>query len=184
MNTKILFLSTLVMAIALGCVNTIDYQAPQQVNQNSSFQSIVYTEAVDSLPLPGYTITGLLEVLVPEGWSVDSVFLDGYSFYGLMSSGSSGWAAEEYPPGIGYKWVSFYASELTGDYGDTGQATVYITSGDSAGVYTTAAIGVIIVVEPWVAYLREGDPCSCSVEINPLNLEQETWGSIKLELGE
>lgn len=183
MRTILLALLSVGVAVMLGCVQTTSYEVPSQIDTNTSFQAVVYTEVVDSLPLPGQTFTGLLAVLIPIGWSVDSVCLDGYGYSDFMIPTSSGWISEyEYPPGSGYEWISYGTSEhVTGDLGDTGHANVFITSGDVPGSYTTAALGAFLANQPYIAYFWEGDPCSCLVEVTPLNLEQETWGKIKSE---
>lgn len=183
MRTKLLMAVATGLAIMLSCVSTTSVEAPVEVDPITTFQATVHTEIVESNPAADSSYFGILSVLVPEEWSVDSVLLNGYGYNCLMLPGDLGWQPEAtYPPEAGYEWIGFHSTQkLVGELGDTGQATVFITTGATTGPYTTAYLAAFLAVQPTVGYLYEGDPCSCMVEVTPLSFEQETWGHIKSE---
>jgi hypothetical protein len=183
---KSVLVVTFALALMLGCVETTSVEAPDEVEPSTTFQAIVHIAVVDTNALPDSSFTGLLSVLIPDEWFVDSVFVEGYGYSGPMLQGDCGWQlGDTYPPESGYQWVGFHTpQELTGWLGDVGQATVFVSTDENLGTYTTAYLGRILALSPSVGFLYEGDPCSCAVEVTPLHLEQETWGAIKTELGE
>ena len=176
MSTKFSMLIASVLTIVLGCVETTSIEAPSEVNPNVSFELTVHTELTHA----ANTSWGELAILIPEFWSVDSVFGDGYEYVGpLEFSGIGGWPADLFPPSIGYVWWLFYCPELLyGDSAETGYAIATIITDDSIGTFQVASIACASVEkEPWF----DGVPCSCTVDVTPLNLEQKTWGYIKAE---
>ena len=178
MRTKLLVLIAAGLAIMLGCVETTSIEAPAEVYCNTPFQITVSTIATDSTSIG---TNGHLAILIPVTWSVDSVCFDGYGNNGpgilLGWVGSGDWPANSYPPTSGYEWYNTLAENaVTGQIGETGQAIVTITPDEVTGIYQIASLaGAGQYMEPsW-----DGDPCSCTVEVTPLNLQQETWAHIK-----
>lgn len=179
MRTKLMVLLAAGLAIILGCVETTSVEAPSEVSPNVAFEVIVNTE----LTQEGYYF-GHLAILIPESWSVDSVYCDGYQYTGPFDiwcpePGEWCWATDSFPPAAGYEWwYSDSNSYLQGDLGETGYGIVTITTSDSIGISQMAFIAFgMYEKEPYY----DGVPCSCMVEVTPLSLEQETWGHIKSE---
>ena len=168
------------LAIMLGCVGTTSVEAPGTVNPVCTFQVIVNTLLIDSCSLP--ECGGLLAILIPMEWSIDSVYATGYGYSGPMLLDSVGtWPTNIYPPSTGYEWVDFVTPDNTlyGSIGDTGHATVTIMTGDSLGTFSLAFLAAEFNPPGDLHWV--GDPCNCTVEVTPLNLQEETWGHIKSE---
>ncbi len=181
MRTKLFMLISVGLAILLGCVDTTGVDAPSQIDPNTTFECTVNTIG-DSLN-PGAPDIGYLAILIPEIWSVDSVYGEGYGFTGSMDSIPN---VQTYPnytdPPVGYEWSMWETPvPLTSYPGDSGYAIVNINTSDSLGefqlVFYTGSAGSI---EP----IWEDTPCSCTVEVTPLNLQQDTWAHIKSDLAQ
>ena len=177
MRSKLVIVLSAGLAIMLGCVQTTSVEAPSDVNPNVSFEVTVNTELTQ-----GSYGDGNLAILIPEIWSVDSVYCDGYQYTGPFSVPDTvffGWANDSFPPNAGYEWwYSSSPATLSGDSGETGHVTVTITTSDSIGTFKLAFIA-FSTYEHQPYY--DGVPCSCTVEVTPLSLEQETWAHIKSE---
>jgi len=171
MRARLLVLVSAGLAIMLSCVETTSVEAPAEVNPNTSFTVTINIAAFDS-----GTETGYLAILIPEIWSVDSVYGVGYGYSGPLSNdGPTGMLSA---PASGYEWSSWKTPvELYTDSGETGYANAVISTSDSLGTFQLAfCAGHYGSYHPyWEDY-----PCSCLVEVTPLNLEQETWGYIKV----
>ena len=170
------------LAILLGCVETTSVQSPADINPNESFTVILNTLATDSSW--NGPKTGLLAILIPEIWSVDSVHGEGYGYFGSLEFYGFVSGPEAYLPhaSSGYHWAIWDTPiALSVDSGDTGYVNANITSTDSLGVFQLAfCCGFVGPYTPgW-----EDSPCSCLVAVTPLNLEQTTWGTIKSSMGE
>ncbi len=178
MRTKLLILASAGLAIIIGCVETTSVEAPSEINPNTPFQVIVNTVQTDS---GGNTVNGCLSSMIPETWTIDSVYVSGYGFAGsLEMMGWEGFPSDSYPPSPGYGWFDARHYGFSGQSGDTGYAVVTIIPDDSLGTFQLAFLAA--VKDPMKGgYLWEGDPCSCIVEVLPLSLEQETWAHIKSE---
>lgn len=177
MRTKLLILLSAGLAIMLGCVETTSVETPGTVNPDCTFQVIVNTVLVES-PYPEPCL-GVLAVLHPIGWVIDSAYCNGYGYSGPMVGPYPGSYMELPPPSAGYEWHHFYTpdNDLFGEPGDTGFGNVFILPNDSLGTFSLAFLAGALggIGDP----VWSGDPCSCSVEVTPLSLEQETWGNIK-----
>ena len=190
MKSKLIVFVTLALAIMLSCVSTTSVEAPAEVDPNQIFEVTVHTELTEQY---SGDVTGLLAVLIPSIWTVDSVFCDGYGYTGpfvfLYSDSTSYWPSvneavppdDLYKPATGYIWWVFKGNPLYGDSGETAHATVFVTTNDSLGQFQMAFLAAMT---GQTAYGWDGDPCSCLVEVIPLNLVNETWGAIKSELGQ
>ncbi len=187
MRTKLLILASAGLAIMLSCVSTTSVEAPAEADPNQIFEVTVHTELTEQY---GGDMTGLLAVLVPSIWTVDSVFCDGYGYTGPFvfsysdsmyywpSVDEEALRADLYKPATGYIWWVFAEDSLYGDLGETAHAAVFVTTNDSLGQFQMAFLAAVTGQgnTNW-----NGDPCSCIVEVTPLQLEQETWGYIKSE---
>ena len=179
MSMKLLVIVAVGLLMALGCVETTSVEAPEEVDAGSSFQVTVNTVVVDT---SSDDECGVLAVLVPDVWSVDSVICHGYGYFGPFDNvqPGGGWPDEHYPPSTGYQWWLFQSpdSNLNGDSAETAYANVTITTNDTLGSFQMAFLaGVFCGMGE--DHFFEGDPCSCTVEVMPLILQQETWASIK-----
>ena len=179
MRTILLVLISAVLAIMLSCVETTSVEAPVEVDPSISFEVTVNTELTVQ---HGGDEWGELAVLVPTAWSVDSVICDGYGYIGPFNApypDSLGWAEYYYPSSAGYQWWHSRSpqSNLYGDSAETGYAIVTISTNDTLGTFQMAFLAAMW--EGMGAPYYEGDPCSCTVTVTPLNLQQETWGYIK-----
>lgn len=181
MRTKLLLLTTAVLTIILSCVETTSVEAPADIDPNTTFMVTVNLVDTDSFWVEDYIV--YLAVLIPEIWSVDSVYGDGCGFAGPLDTLSAGQIYGPYfahPPASGYLWSSWETPVgINGDYGETGYAEVFISATDSLGLFQLAFCAATWGygdVPNWEDY-----PCSCIVEVTPLNLQQETWGHIKAE---
>jgi len=184
MRTKLLVLIAAGLAIMLSCVATTSVEAPAEVDPNQSFEVTVNTELTEQ---NSGDYWGELAVLVPTTWNVDSVFCDGYGYLGQFNTpypDTIGWAEYYYPSSDGYQWwhSRSLTSDLYGDSAETGYAIVTITTNDTLGTFQMAFLAAMW--EGMGAAYYEGDPCSCMVDVTPLNFQQETWGYIKTELGQ
>lgn len=160
-----LFFSSLGITILSGCVITTGVEAPSQVFPNSTFQAVVTVE----IDADGEDI-GQLGVLIPQGWNADNVTYAGpYSGVMLYDSTYSGGGCSPWD-----HWIGFATAEsLACVEGDTFEITVSIYTDGIIGFVDIAFIG-----EPSPQYAV---PCSTTVEVVELNLEQSTWGAVKSE---
>jgi len=158
----------------LGCVETTSVEAPAEVDPNTSFEVTIYTITTDSGSSDGY-----FAILTPEIWVVDSVYGVGYGYSGLLNSTTIG-LGELPPPAQGYEWTAWRTVPvmLHADSGETGYAIATITTIDSIETFQLAFCAG---TEGYAWPNWEETPCSCTVEVTPLNLDQETWGRIKSE---
>jgi len=190
MRTKFALLASAGLAIMLSCVSTTSVEAPAVIDPNQTFEVTVHTEL--TVQYSG-DMAGLLAVLVPSIWTVDSVFCNGYEYTGPFefhySDSMYYWPSVDdeallgdlYRPATGYIWWVFGADPFYGDSGETAHATVIVTANDSLGQFQMAFLAAA-TGQGYPSW--DGDPCSCIVEVSPLNLEHETWGTIKSELGQ
>ncbi len=179
MRTKLLVLISAGLAILLGCVETTGVQAPTAVSPNTSFTVIIDVMSSDSNWYPA--IVGLA-VLIPEIWEVDSLYGYGFGYSGTLDTLDYHFDPPwQHPAPGGYIWSCWQTPvAVVGDSGETGYAEAYISVSDSLGLFQLAfCAGYLNTIGP--DFWWEEDPCSCVVEIVPLNLEQETWGHIKSE---
>lgn len=180
MRSKLIALAMFALAITIGCAETTGVNAPSQVNPGTHFMA-----TVDVICTYSWSPTVCcLAVLIPEVWSVDSIYGEGYGESGLLDTmGVYGNPPWQYPAPSGYHWSCWETPvPISGDSLETGFAEVYISVTDSLGIFQLAfCAGYYHPIED-VSW--EENPCSCLVEVTPLNLEQETWASIKSELGQ
>lgn len=92
--------------------------------------------------------------------------------------GNSPW---QHPAPSGYLWSCWETPvPILADSGETGYAEAFISVTDSLGPFQLA-----LYASYWHSmgseFYYEDHPCSCTVEVTTLNLEQETWGYIKQE---
>ena len=184
MRTKLLILTSAGLAIILGCVQTTSVEAPSEVNQNTTFTAT--TNVIASYSSLASSTTCCLAILIPEIWTLDRVYGygEGAGFSGpLDTMGAHGNPPWQHPAPSGYLWSCWETpAPILADSGETGYADALISVTDSLGIYQLAfCAGLYNPIEDvnWEDY-----PCSCTVEVTLLNLEQETWGSIKSKLGE
>jgi len=184
MRSKLLVIITASIAIILSCVETTSVVAPAEVNPNTTFMATINVVDTDSLFEEDKTVC--LAILIPEIWSVDSVYGDGCEYSGpLDTMGVYGnpppqW---QHPAPSGYLWSCWETPiPINADYGETGYAEAYISTTDSLGLFQ-----LVFCAGYWADastphhFQYEDNPCSCAVEVTPLSLEQETWGHIKSE---
>ena len=174
--------SVLILAALSACVSTTDVEVPDFVYPDSSFQAVVTCE-IDS----SGAAYGFLGVLVPYGWEADSVMFTEVSgdlppYSGIMiMDNSSIWIFEDaYPSGSENHWIAFWNTDWYYSYQQGDVYTITLT------IHTNSIIGSVDIAFLAVAgvlglddYLWNGDPCSTTVEVVELNLEQSTWGSVK-----
>ena len=164
----------LILALVAGCVSTTNVNAPGQVNTNSSFQAFV-TVVVDE---GGGEAIGELGVLVSNEWDAYNVTYtcpnSGIMFY----NEDLALEFESYfPSSSSDHWIGFdTGSLLSGMAGDCYEVTVTVHTDDMIG---TVDIAFLCKVCLWF----NGNPCSTTVEVVGLNLDQSTWGAVKYEFG-
>ena len=176
MRTKLMVLVAAILTIILSCAETTSVEAPGEIDPSTNFEVTINTMTTN--PEPSLSSYGYLAILIPEMWIVDSVYCVGYGYSGPLDA----WwntPSEYFPPASGYEWSGWRTPVvLHGDSGETGYANAIITTIDSLGTFQLAfCAGTDHVLGP----LWEDTPCSCTVEVTPLSLEQETWGHIKSE---
>ena len=164
--------SVVILAALSACVWTHSVEAPDQVDTYSSFLAVVAVEIAEDYPTP---LNGHLGVLVPIGWEADSVTYTGPNS-GSMSY--SGWIEENlenwYPSSSSDHWIGFISdSSYPCNQGDKYEITVTIHTDSTLGFVDIAFLGMGSLLG------HIGYPCSTTVEVVELNLEQSTWGSIK-----
>ena len=176
MRTKLLILISAGLAIMLSCVETTSVEAPAEVDPNTAFEVTINTLSTDSGGARGY-----LAILIPEIWTIDSVYGSGYGISGTLDSiNSSNLYLPQ--PAAGYEWFAWKTPVIAfADSGEIGHAITTITTVDSLGTFQLA---VCAGTEGYAWPNWEESPCSCMVDVTPLNLQQETWGYIKTELGQ
>lgn len=164
----------LILAVVSGCVSTTDVDTPDQVNPNSTFQAIVTVE-VDE----GGTAMGYMCVLVPNGWGADSVTYAGpYSGNMIYDEDVTEYIESYYSSASWDHWIGFQSENaVEGAEGDIYEFTMTIHTDPIMGFVEIAFLG-IVDVDGWC---WNGDPCSTTVEVVELYLEQSTWGSVKSE---
>lgn len=157
----------------VSCISTTSITSPTIVYAGSSFE-IEITAVVED----DGEAWGLLGIVVPSGWEASNVSYNG-PFQGLMVPHS---AFDEFECAYWDHWIGFRSDSVrTGSTGDVYHyfATIHtdMLIGD-VDISCLAAISDIDTPE-W-----NGDPCSVSVEVLELNLNQSSWGGIKTEFSE
>ena len=171
---RILNIESILLLVAIsGCVSTIAVEAPDQVDTNSSFQAIVIVQ-VDSVE----EAYGQFGVLLPNGWDADSVTYTGPNNGDMLFDESwSEYFENEYPSSPFDHWIGFQSDSAH-------QGNIWDIYGITVRIYTDDVIGnVDIAFLGMVSGIWNGDPCTTTVEVVELNLEQSTWGSVKSQFG-
>ena len=174
--------SILILVAVSACLSTTGVVAPEQVNPNSSFITVV-TVQVDSSSASIYR--GYIGVLVPIGWEVDSVTYSGPNSGNMHPFGASSELNLELliPSSHNDHWLEFKAdTTFLSSQGETYEVTMRIHTDSKYGSFDIAFLGYTIYMGgAGPQYSWNGDPCSTTVEVVELNLEQSTWGSVKSE---
>ena len=178
----------LILAVLSACVSTTDVEAPDQVDPNSSFQAVGTFLIHESYGFSWGGRNGYLGVLIPIGWVADNVTYE--KVQGSQpNSGKMFYNADvvlacesHYPSAPSDTWIGFASdSGYPYEIGDIYEVTVIIRTDSTIGLVDIAFLGM--GYDPMGAYRWEGDPCSTTVEVVGLNLEQSTWGTVKSEFG-
>lgn len=164
----------LILAFVSGCVSTTNVDAPSQVNTDSSFQALVTVEIDEG----GGEAIGELGVLVPNEWNADNVTYTGPNSGSMFYNEDLALEFESYfPSASSDHWIGFDTGSLiSGMVGDCYEVTVTVHTDD---IIRTVDIAFLAKVCLWF----NGSPCSTTVEVVQLNLEQSTWGAVKSEFG-
>lgn len=164
--------SVLILAALSACVYTHSVEAPDQVDTYNSFLAVVAVEVAQDYPSP---MNGYLGVLVPIGWEADSVTYTGPNSGSMLYwEGTVEFCEYNYPSSSSDHWIGFISdSSYSCNQGDEYEITVTIHTDSTLGFIDIAFLGL----GGQFGYI--GDPCSTTVEVVELNLEQSTWGSIK-----
>jgi len=167
---------SVIMAMATGCVITTGVEAPDYTYTNDCFECEVTVEVVETGQDPRYPSFG---VLVPIGWDADSVTYTGPNNGSMLySAGISSVLEDSFPSASWDHWIGFQSDSIVWDssVGDLYEVSVLVYTDDLIGTVDIAFLGMAD------SYF-EGDPCSTTVEVDELNLEQSTWGSVKVQFG-
>ncbi len=159
-----------ILAAVSGCVLTTGVEAPDYAYPDSSFQVIVSLELTGE----GYGV-GQLGVLVPTGWEADNVTYTGPSSGSMFYNENVSSALESiFPCSPWDHWIGFATDSTTGITGECFEVTVNVHTDGLTGTVDIAFLGM-------AAYYYDSYPCSTTVEVVELNLEQSTWGAVKSE---
>jgi len=177
-QNRIQYLGLILILIAVsGCISTEEVEAPNYIYPDSSFQAVV-TCIPDSGAASQYAYFG---VLVPLGWDADNVVFTGPDNGSMLPHAGTEEFLENSLPGdpwdhwIGFVTDSTYDSNEGGIY----EVTVTIHTDPLIGYANIAFLGMAYNYQS--GYMWNGDPCSTTVEVVELNLEQLTWGSVKAQ---
>jgi len=176
-------ISLFVLAVVSACVSTTNVEAPDQVEPSSSFLAVV-TCVVTT---PSTECYGYMGVLLPNEWELaDSLTYIGgtpglppntgdmiFGGYGLPYQ----YVGYQYPAGPLHYWASYISdSAYACDSLDIYEITVRIHADSVLGFYDIAFLGF---AQGYAGWYSSSCPCTTTVEVVELNLEQSTWGSIK-----
>lgn len=165
--------SILILAVVSGCVSTTGVEAPDSVYPDSSFQAVVTVEVNK-----GGNEYGHFGVLVPNGWDANNVTYSGpFSGDMFFNTSVSSMLENVLPSAPWDHWIGFETDvSLYGEAGDCYEVTVSVYTDDIIGTVDIAFLGMVNGESyTW--------PCSTTVEVIELNLDQTTWGSVKSRFG-
>jgi len=176
-----LIMTVLVLIVISACALTHSVEAPGFAGQNSIFQAVVTAEVtLKNWPGPE---NGYLSVLVPTSWAVDNMTFTGpnsgemsFAFWGIPESGP-GVTRNEWK-----NWMSFVSdSAYVPVEGDIYHISMDIHTNDTLGIFEIAFLAWGFGVMSYPSW--DGDPCTTTVQVVELSLENTTWGSVKTQFG-
>ena len=162
-----------VLTSTLSCISTTGVTSPATVFAGSSFE-IEITAVVED----DGEAWGLLGIVVPSGWEASNVSYNGL-FQGVMVPDS---AFGDFECAPWDHWIGFRSDSIrTGSTGDVYHYFATIHTDMLIGDVDISCLAAILndLTPEW-----DGDPCSVSVEVVELNLNQSSWGGIKTEFTE